>query len=133
MKKTFPLRISFLVYLFILGFNFANAQAAKTLPNSFVIHGKLSDEQLTFYTKSIEAADFEQYRLKTVSLILKFKNGFVLELLSAKDLMVKNKIQNIDYNGYPENVKAINYKYPLFEINKSGWITAEAVTATDTK
>ena len=133
MKKTFPLSISFLLCLFILGFNFANAQAAKTLLNSFVIHGKLSNELLTFYTKSIEAADFEQYRLKTESLILKFKNGFLLELLSAKDLMVKNKIQNIDFNRYPENVKTINYKYPLFEITKSGWITAEAVTTTDTK
>ena len=132
MKNSFFFRFNVIIILFIFSSVLSKAQNNKTPANSFVIHGKLSDEQLTFYTKSIEAADFEQYRLKTVSVMLKFKNGFVLELLSAKDLMVKNKIQNIDFNRYPENVMAVNYKYPLFEINKSGWITAEAFT-TETK
>ncbi len=87
---------------------------------------------LDFYTKSIEAADFEQYRLKEESVTLKFKNGFLLELLSAKDITIKNKTQNIDFNKYPAKVNVVGYKYPVFEILKSGAITGE-VGNTNTK
>ncbi len=101
-----------------------NNSETKTLANSFTIHGKLSGELLSFYSKSIEAADFEQFRLKTTSVILKFKNGFLLELFSAKELVIKNKEVHIDINKYADNVTVPGYKYPLFEVLNSGWITA---------
>ena len=72
----------------------------KTMQNSFVIHGKLTNEQITFYTKSILAANMEQFRLKTQTVTLKFKNGFLLELTSAKELMLKNTQANININNY---------------------------------
>lgn len=102
--------------------------APKTFPNSFILHGSLSNADIAFYTKSIETADFENYRLKEVSVELKFKNGFVLELLSAKELTIKNKNQSINLNAYADKTAQPSYKYPVFEILKSGWIIAEAQT-----
>jgi hypothetical protein len=101
----------------------------KTIPGSFIIHGDISREEITFYTKSIEAADFEQYRLKDAAVELEFKNGFKLELLSAKDLVLKNKIQNVNPNSYTNVAPLPPYKYPVFEILKTGWITAEVQNA----
>ena len=103
----------------------------KTLPNSFIIHGvDLKPADITFFSKSIEAADFEQFRLQTETVILKFTNGFTLELISAKDLVVKNIQQNLDINNYSNYPSTPNYKYPLFEILNSGWVTASVETTT---
>ncbi len=104
----------------------STVSAPKTLPNSFVLHGDLSPTDVIFYTKSIEAADFEQYRLKDAPVELEFKNGFKLELLSATDLTIKNKNQNVNLNSYTARVSQPPFKYPVFEILQSGWITAEA-------
>ncbi len=56
----------------------------KTMQNSFVIHGKLTTEQMTFYTKSILAANMEQFRLKTQTVTLKFKNGFLKDQIISR-------------------------------------------------
>lgn len=103
----------------------ASNPTTKTIPNSFILHGSLTDTMLAFYTKSIEAADFEQYRLRDANIELIFKNGFKLELISAKDLTIKNKLQNVNPNAYQEK-KAVpaGYVYPVFEITDSGWILA---------
>jgi hypothetical protein len=104
------------------------SSSPKTIPGSFIIHGDLSAEQMIFFTRSIEAADFEQYRLQDAPVELDFKNGFKLELLSAKDLTIKNKNQNVNPNSYSVNPPLPPNKYPVFEILNSGWITAEAQT-----
>lgn len=102
---------------------------AQTFKNSFVIHGKnLSQNDIDFYKKSIEAADFEQFRLQTQTVILTFKNGFTLELISAKDLVVKNINQVVDINRYSNYPSTHDYKYPTFEILPSGWVTAGVET-----
>jgi hypothetical protein len=67
----------------------------------------------------------EQFRLKTARLTLKFKNGFLLELIPAKDLFVKKIVPEINVNNYSDYVPTPNYKYPLFEVLDSGLITAE--------
>lgn len=103
----------------------AQSNATKTIQNSFVIHGKLTNEQITFYTKSILAADMEQFRLKNQTVTLKFKNGFLLELTSAKELMLKNTNANININNYSDHAASVNYKYPIFEVLNSGALTAE--------
>lgn len=133
------LSLSFLFILFSASVLFAqndkisNSQP-KTIPGSFNVQGNLSEDDLSFYTKSIEAADFEQYRLKDAAVELKFKNGFVLELLSAKDVTIKNKNQTINPNTYPERISMpANFNYPLFEITKTGWVTAEVQSTVDKK
>jgi hypothetical protein len=110
---------------FFCTFTKAQDNTGKTKPNSFIIHGNLTAEKLDFYTKSIEAADFEQFRRKNETVTLTFKNGFELELTSAKDLMVKNKMQDVDFHKYSDSPVANGYKYPLFEIQNNGFITAE--------
>ena len=104
---------------------FAQNKQEKTIKNSFVIHAKLPPEKMKFYTNSIEAADFEQFRLKTQTVTLKFKNGFLLELFSAKEILVKNIEPKLNLNNYSDYAASNNYKYPLFEITNSGLITAE--------
>ncbi|MGZ3901051.1 MAG: hypothetical protein ACXVDC_12060 [Bacteroidia bacterium] len=117
MKKTSLL----FLFLFIVLLNKNSAQA-QTIKNSFNIQGKnLNQKDIDFYKKSIEAADFEQFRLQTQTVILTFKNGFTLELISAKDLVVKNISQTIDINKYSNYPAMPNYKYPTFEILPSGW------------
>ncbi len=101
---------------------------ASTLPNSFVILGNISAEQKAFYTKSIEAADMEQFRLQQQTVVLKFKNGFVVELLSAKELLVKGIAPNLDINLYPKNYTNASYRPPVFEVLNSGQLTAEVQT-----
>lgn len=109
------------------------AQSASTYKNSFIIHGtSLSQSDKDFYKKSIEAADFEQFRLQTQTVILKFKNGFTLELMPAKDLVVKNIVPVLDVNKYTNYPALAGYKYPLFEVLSTGWITA-AVEPTNAK
>ena len=115
----------FLVFLIFFCFNTGVIGQNKTLPNSFVIHGVVTNEQRSFYTKSIENTDMEQFRLKTEKVVLKFKNGFLLELLSAKELSIKNSSLNIDINKYSDQVPTLNYKHPIFQILESGWVTAE--------
>ncbi|MBC7694364.1 MAG: hypothetical protein H7141_02850 [Burkholderiales bacterium] len=128
MKNTLLLLVFFFSILFTVK---ESSAQSKTIKNSFVIHGNdLSSDQLNFYAKSIEAADFEQFRLQTENVILKFKNGFNLELISAKDLVVRNIKSDLDLNTYTNYAANANYKYPLFEIIASGWITAAVETTT---
>lgn len=90
-----------------------------------MINGVFDEQKLSFYNQSIEASNFEQYRLRDESVMLNFKNGFTLELISAKDLTVKNKLQNVNPNLYQEkNSVPVGYVYPTFEIIDSGMILA---------
>jgi hypothetical protein len=125
----------FILSLFIIFVNLESVfgQSKTTIKNSFVIHGtNLNKTDLDFYTKSIEAADFEQFRLQTQTVFVTFKNGFNLELIPAKDLVVKNIKADLDINFYTNYPATPNYKYPLFEVLPSGWITA-AVESTNIK
>jgi len=107
------------------------SQTNTTIPNSFVIHGQnLKPDDVSFFTKSILAANMEQFRLQTQTVVLQFKNGFDLELISAKDLVVRNIKSDLDINAYSNFPAMANYKYPLFEILKSGWLTAEGLPVT---
>ena len=77
-------KLLLLLFSFLVLFNMEeiSAQSKTTIKNSFVIHGEdLKSAELTAFTKSIENADFEQFRLQTETVILKFKNGFTLELI----------------------------------------------------
>lgn len=124
-----------LLLFFITSFNVGTilAQNKTTIKNSFIIHGtELKPTEVDFYTKSIEAADFEQFRLQTETVVLKFKNGFNLELISAKDLVVRNIKSDLDINTYTNYAANANYKYPLFEIIASGWVMA-ATESSSTK
>lgn len=92
---------------------------AKTIPNSFEIIENTLVTQETFYKKSIENANFENYRLKNDRVKIMFENGFVLELLSAKELFIKNLAKNID--NYAETFP-VRYELPLFFIQPNGQI-----------
>ncbi len=97
----------------------------KTFPKSFVLQGNISETKKTFYIESIEKADLEQFRLRTHTTILKFKNGFTLELMPAKDLLIKGIVTSLNINNYQDHKEDPNYKLPVFEILDSGWLTAE--------
>jgi hypothetical protein len=114
-----------LFFISIFKINAVSAQTKTTIKNSFVIHGEnVTPTDLAFYTKSIEDSDFEQFRLQTETVILRFKNGFTLELISAKDIVIRNIKQDLDVNTYTNYASTPDYKYPLFEVLSSGWITA---------
>jgi hypothetical protein len=65
--------------------------------------------------------------------VLKFKNGFLLELLPAKELVIKNIASTIDINKYSDYSSQINHKNPVFEVLDSGWITAEIQNSSKDK
>lgn len=103
---------------------------SKTYPNSYVLLGNIEDSKKAFYTKSINAADFEPFRGKTQTVSIKFKNGFLMELIPAKELVVKGIESHLDLTRYSDPSGNPNYKLPLFEIQASGWITAEVQNTT---
>lgn len=113
-----------LFILFLLS-SFIVFSQTKTFPKSFVLHGNISETKRTFYIESIEKADLEQFRLRTHAAILKFKNGFTLELMPAKDLLIKGIVPSLNINNYQDHKEDPNYKLPVFEILDSGWLTAE--------
>ena len=121
------------IFAILLGFGTLHGQSKTTIKNSFVIHNESAQaSDVAFFTTSIESADFEQFRLQTQTVILKFKNGFTLELISAQDLVSRSIKADLDVNLYTNYPPNPNYKYPLFEILPSGWVTA-GVESTNTK
>jgi hypothetical protein len=99
----------------------------KTISNSYTILNNKNPEKETFYKKSIEAADMEQYRLRNTRRHLSFDNGFVLELQSAKELFLKNQQTNI--NNY-EVGSAQTPEAPVFFVLDSGHLTARITSKT---
>ena len=97
----------------------------KTIPNSYIILNNKSPEKEAFYKKSIEAADMEQYRLRSQRSRLTFENGFEIELLSAKELFLKNQTVNI--NNY-EVALPKGAAFPIFNVLDSGYLTAKVET-----
>ena len=93
----------------------------KTLANSFVIVNNKAPEKTEFFTKSILAADMEQYRLRDKRVHLEFENGFEIELYSAKELFVKG--ENLNMNNYP--LSSGIGKPPVFNILQNGQLTAK--------
>ena len=129
MKKSTQVFLS--LFTILLGFGSVFGQSKTTIKNSFVIHGTaINQTDIDFFTKSIEAADFEQFRLQTQTVLITFKNGFNVELISAKDLVIRNIKADLDINNYTNYPPNPNYKYPLFEILPSGWVTAEVESIT---
>lgn len=125
MKFKFKKLYAVFAIFFFCGFNLLAQSSSKTISNSFVINGVFDNQKLSFYTSSIENSNFEQYRLRDAAVTLTFKNGFTLELVSAKDLTIKNKLQNVNPNQYQEKKSVpAGYVYPVFEITESGWILA---------
>lgn len=92
-----------------------------TLPNSYVLLNNQWPEKTEFFTKSINAADMEQYRLRDKRARLEFENGFEMELYSAKELFVNGAKLNI--NNYP--VTHGNNQTPVFNILPSGHLAAK--------
>ncbi len=114
MKKTIFVAVIIITSLVVRAQN-------KTFQGSFVIIGLEDAGKLSFYTKAIEAANFEQYRLSEQKVTLEFSNGFKVELLSAKDCFVKGyEINMNDYlSEYPKR-----FLLPTFFITETRHITA---------
>ncbi|HWY37611.1 MAG TPA: hypothetical protein VNY73_03565 [Bacteroidia bacterium] len=99
----------------------------KTIPNSFSFLNNKNPDKEAFYKKSIEAADMEQYRLRTKRVRLTFDNGFEIELLSAKELFLKDP--GININNY-EMVLSPGTEPPVFTVLTSGHLTARVFSAS---
>ena len=97
----------------------------KTIPGSFKIINNTHPENEAFYIASIEKADMEQYRLKDENVSLTFTNGFVLELLSAKAVFIKQA--QIDPTSYKTS-NPNNYDLPVFTIQTDGWLITQGYT-----
>ena len=120
--KKMHCKLKFLTLFLLLGFV---AYAQKTIPGSFKIINNSHPEKEAFYIASIEKADMEQYRLKDEPVTLNFTNGFVLELLSAKEVFINHG--KIDPTSYKIS-KSNNYNSPVFTIQTDGWLTTEGYT-----
>lgn len=113
-----PLLILASILLFFISSR-VSAQLQTILKNSYSIQSisQISPDDLTFYTKSIEAVDFEKYRSKTKEVVLEFTNGFKLVLNSAD----KASLQGLQINSaqYSDELSS-DYIYPLFKVDSSG-------------
>lgn len=127
--------ISLMIMFSLLAGTESQAQeTSKTLPGSFIIHGNYDSAKMDFFRKSIEKANFEQYRLKDANVVLTFKNGFTLELLSAKECAMKGISKSFNPNMYAErNSFPSDFFYPIFEIVSNGWVLAEVQSKSKSK
>ncbi len=92
---------------------------AKTIPNSFEIKDLKDPSKLNFYTESISNSNMESYRLKDKRNVVKFENGFNLELYSATELKAKNNSLNI--NNYVSDIVKTDHD-PKLNVHSSGII-----------
>lgn len=109
---------------FALCLSLALSAQTKTIPNSFIILNNSDVEKAAFYTKSIEAANMEQYRLRDKRVRLVFENGFETELYSAKELFVNGHSLNI--NNYP--LSHGQGALPVFTVLPNGHLAASVFT-----
>lgn len=115
-----------LIIFILLGFT-SISQIITTQIGTFEIVKNLNPERNDYYNQSISKSNLENYRLKNKRVTLNFKNGFDIELLSAKELFLKHI--EIDLNSYLEDFEK-NSKLPLFVVMENGWIGAEISSQT---
>lgn len=111
-------------FIFLMTIGTLSAQT-KTISGSFKIVGLADDSKLDFYTRAIENANFEQYRLVEQDLKISFENGFILELFSAKKCQLLNKIASIDTYATSSNFDETK---PAFVVNNDGFILIKYTT-----
>lgn len=99
--------------------------ASLTIPiNSFVVVKGENTQDAIMASKALETAEMEMYRLRDSRRTLTFKNGVVIELLSAKELKAKGVDINLDsYNevlpkGYVEPTYLVNDKGQLIQLHE---------------
>ena len=113
------------VAFFFLFICFSISAQNKTIPNSYIIKNLKEESLKDFFMKSIENADFEQYRLKSKSITLKFENGFDLVLLAAREIGINNsKVLVATYSDVEPEPDSL----PLFFIQDTGMITGKVTT-----
>jgi len=111
-------------FIFMLAVFSLSAQN-KTIKGSFNIVNLADNAKLDFYTKAIENANFEQYRLAEQDLKITFENGFVLELFSAKKCLLLNKIASIE--SYSTS-SSFDETKPVFSVNNDGFVLIKYTT-----
>lgn len=111
------------VTLLFCALNFKGfSQAQRAAESEKFIFVKLSDPtKASFFRESIDAARMESYRLKSKRVVLHFENGFDIEMLSAKELYLKDN--SILVANYPEEFPQ-GYQLPFFNILESGHLMA---------
>ena len=118
MKLRYSCFLIFIFFILIPDIGFAQN---KTISGSFEIKNLKDENQKIFYTKSILAADMENYRLKDKRVVLQFNNGFELEMLSAKEVFMKDN--SFDPSSYPVDFPG-RYLLPTFNILPGGQLEA---------
>lgn len=111
-----------LLFLFFVSF-YTNGVYSQinTQPNSYEITHNTLISQEDFYKQSIEKANLENYRLKSQRVSISFENGFIVELISAEELYLKNN--SINLNSYQSNFPS-KFVLPTFKILSTGELVA---------
>lgn len=119
-------------HLFIWLFFYLSITAfsQKTIPNSFAINDNKSTYTETFITNSINASNLETYRLRDKRNTIVFDNGFSVELLSAKELVIKGLIT--EPSAYKEAFPA-NVHKRIFNLLSTGMITIGIIESVHPK
>lgn len=78
---------------------------------------KQSNAEIEKITKALNAANMDQFRLRSKRRAVQFSNGIVVELFSAEEM--KQKGANIDPAFYSESLPA-NYQEPTYDVTEGG-------------
>lgn len=81
----------------------------------------LSNDEITVYKKAIESANLENYRNKSTNQTIEFDNGLKVELISAKELIIKG--YNLNINQY-QDTRNPEFVFPKFHLHESGYLIA---------
>lgn len=76
-----------ILLLFLVVNSYSQTEVKK---NGYSIVGLTDASKLDYYVGIVNKIDFEQYRLRSEQVTIKFRNGFSVELASAESLALTN-------------------------------------------
>ncbi len=114
--------IPFLLILF-MGLSAANSQSKKDNYQKYEITSNNSGKPNVYFLNAVSKANMETFRLKDDDVIVKFKEGVEIKLLSASKLK-QNGVLNIELNDYKSTFPK-GYILPIFGIGEHGNLLAE--------
>ncbi len=109
--------------LFILMMITSMLSFSQNSPKTFNVleNGSVILTDITKYENSINSANMESYRNKTIRVTLMFDNGFKLELLSAQELFIMG--YSINPSRYSD-IRDTRYSIPTFHLTNDGYLIA---------
>ena len=104
-----------MIFLFLRLSSFSYSQE-----NTYKVVDSGTSQDITVYTRAMDAANFDRFRYKDARRMLIFTEGVQIELLSVEEVISKGL--EVVHPGTVKPTSINNYKEPFFRVSKTGHI-----------